>query len=172
MTETAGRRLGVRLTGALGYLSMAGSLSTDLYLPAFPDIADDLGAPASVVQLTLTAFLIGSALGQLAIGSVSDVFGRRRTLIVALAVFTACCFLAVASPVIGMLIVVRGVQGFAGAAGLRWKRLPSAWSLTSRSSWAKAWVTAMVEEASIRAASRARGLVTVIENVLGMVAGR
>nr|WP_274636161.1 multidrug effflux MFS transporter [Microbacterium bovistercoris] len=117
MTETAGRRLGVRLTGALGYLSMAGSLSTDLYLPAFPDIADDLGAPASVVQLTLTAFLIGSALGQLAIGSVSDVFGRRRTLIVALAVFTACCFLAVASPVIGMLIVVRGVQGFAGAAG-------------------------------------------------------
>ncbi|GAA3756330.1 multidrug effflux MFS transporter [Microbacterium kribbense] len=117
MTQPAGRRLGVRLTGALGYLSMAGSLSTDLYLPAFPDISADLGAPASVVQLTLTAFLIGSALGQLVIGSISDVFGRRRTLIVALAVFTVCCFLAVASPVIGMLIFVRGVQGFAGAAG-------------------------------------------------------
>jgi DHA1 family bicyclomycin/chloramphenicol resistance-like MFS transporter len=117
MTETAGRRLGVRLTGALGYLAMAGSLSTDLYLPAFPDIAGDLGAAASVVQLTLTAFLVGSALGQLVIGSISDVFGRRRTLLVALSVFTACCFLAVASPVIGMLIAVRGVQGFAGAAG-------------------------------------------------------
>jgi len=111
------RRLGPGMTAALGYLAMAGSLSTDLYLPAFPDIAGDLGASASVVQLTLTAFLVGSACGQLVIGSVSDVFGRRRTLIAALAVFTACCFLAAASPVIGMLVTVRCIQGFAGAAG-------------------------------------------------------
>lgn len=101
----------------LGYVSMAGSLSTDLYLPAFPDIAADLGVGASTVQLTLTALLAGSALGQLSIGSVSDALGRRRTLLVALAVFVLCCYLAAVSPTIEVLILVRAVQGFAGASG-------------------------------------------------------
>lgn len=102
---------------ALGFLSMTGSLSTDLYLPAFPDIADDLSVSASVVQLTLTAFLVGAAFGQLMIGAISDALGRRRTLIAGLVVFALCTMLAVASPTIGVLIAVRAVQGFAGAAG-------------------------------------------------------
>lgn len=110
-------RIGPGLTAALGYIAMAGALSTDLYLPAFPDLVDDLSATASVVQLTLTGFLIGSALGQLLIGSISDAFGRRRTLLTALAVFTVCGFVAAASPTVSMLIAIRCVQGFAGAAG-------------------------------------------------------
>ena len=101
----------------LGYLSMAGSLSTDLYLPAFPDISTDLGVGASTVQLTLTALLVGSAFGQLFIGSISDALGRRRTLIAGLSVFVLCCYLAAMSPTIEILIAVRAVQGFAGASG-------------------------------------------------------
>lgn len=111
------RRISPGLMLALGYISMAGSLSTDLYLPAFPDIAEDLGVGASTVQLTLTALLAGSALGQLLIGAVSDALGRRRTLLVALTVFVLCCYLATISPTIEVLILVRAVQGFAGASG-------------------------------------------------------
>lgn len=101
----------------LGYLSMAGSLSTDLYLPAFPDMADDFGVGASAIQLTLTSLLIGAAFGQLTIGSISDALGRRRTLIAGLVLFVACCYLASASPTLDVLILVRTIQGFAGAAG-------------------------------------------------------
>lgn len=111
------RRIGPGLMLALGYVSMAGSLSTDLYLPAFPDIASDLGVGASTVQLTLTALLAGSALGQLSIGSISDALGRRRTLLAGLSVFVLCCYLAPLSVDIEMLIAIRAVQGFAGAAG-------------------------------------------------------
>ncbi len=102
---------------ALGFVSMTASLSTDMYLPAFPSMADDLGAAASAVQLTLTAFLIGSAFGQLIIGSISDALGRRRTLIVALTLFSACALGAAFSPTLSALIAIRAVQGFAGAAG-------------------------------------------------------
>ena len=110
-------RLTPGLLAALGYLSMAGSLSTDLYLPAFPDMAADLGISASAVQLTLTAFLIGAGLGQLTIGSISDALGRRRTLIVGLTLFVICCYLASMSPSLEFLALVRVLQGFAGASG-------------------------------------------------------
>jgi len=102
---------------ALGYVSMAGALSTDLYLPSFPDLATDFGVGASTVQFTLTALLVGAAFGQLVIGTVSDALGRRRTLIAALILFTLCGYAAAASPTLGVLIAVRAVQGFAGAAG-------------------------------------------------------
>lgn len=111
------RRLTPGLMLVLGYISMAGSLSTDLYLPAFPDMAEYFGVGASAIQFTLTSLLIGAALGQLTIGSISDALGRRRTLIVALVLFAACCYLASASPTLGVLVLVRAVQGFAGSAG-------------------------------------------------------
>ncbi|MEV8273053.1 Bcr/CflA family efflux MFS transporter [Microbacterium sp. NPDC077184] len=101
----------------LGFVSMTASLSTDMYLPAFPAMSADLGASASAVQLTLTAFLIGAALGQLTIGAVSDALGRRRILIVALALFSACAFAAALSPTLEALVAIRGVQGLAGAGG-------------------------------------------------------
>ncbi|MCX6503059.1 MAG: multidrug effflux MFS transporter [Microbacterium sp.] len=102
---------------ALGFVAMAGSLSTDMYLPAFPDIAATFRVDASAVQLTMTSFLIGSAGGQLLIGAFSDALGRRRTLLTALAVFAVCAYLAAASPSLVILLVVRTVQGFAGSAG-------------------------------------------------------
>lgn len=61
----------------LGLLAAVGPFATDLYLPAMPQISDDLSTSASGAQLSLTAFLIGTAVGQLFSGPWSDK-GRRR----------------------------------------------------------------------------------------------
>ncbi len=106
-----------RLLSALGFLGMAGALSTDLYLPAFPSLRAELAVSVPVVQLTLTAFLVGSAFGQFFIGVVSDAFGRRRTLLVALAAFVVLSFSAAAAPSIEVLIGLRFAQGIFAAAG-------------------------------------------------------
>ena len=57
---------------ALAALAAVAPLATDAYLPAFAQMADDLGVSASSVQLTMTTFLVGIALGQLGIGVLSD----------------------------------------------------------------------------------------------------
>src|SRR5689334_6550009 len=64
-------------------------LATDMYVPAFPLVAHDLDAGATEVQLTLTTFFVGMALGQLVGGPFSDRVGRRRPLLVSLLVLTA-----------------------------------------------------------------------------------
>src|SRR3954469_9929528 len=76
----AGRRFAVLIVLLSGFTAL-GPLSMDLYLPAFPELAADLGASEAAVQLTLTADVIGLVLGQLVIGPVSDARGRRRLLI-------------------------------------------------------------------------------------------
>jgi len=66
----------------LALLSAAAPLATDMYLPALPQIADELQTSAVSVQLTLTTFLVGLACGQLLIGPFSDQLGRRVPLLV------------------------------------------------------------------------------------------
>jgi len=105
------------LLAALGFVGMAGSLATDLYLPAFPSLQSDFGASASTVQLTLTAFLLGAAVGQFAAGTVSDALGRRRTLLTALAMYALAGFGSAAVGSIEAVIALRFVQGVFGAVG-------------------------------------------------------
>ena len=62
---------------ALAALAAVAPLATDAYLPAFAQMADDLGVSASSIQLTMTTFLVGIPLGQLTIGVLSDRVGRR-----------------------------------------------------------------------------------------------
>jgi DHA1 family bicyclomycin/chloramphenicol resistance-like MFS transporter len=102
----------------LGSLIAIGSLSVDMYLPALPALTRDFGASASGVQLTLTSCLAGLALGQLLTGSASDRFGRRRPLLVGLAVFSAASVACALAPSILAMVLLRFVQGFAGAAGI------------------------------------------------------
>ncbi|SJZ87804.1 MFS transporter, DHA1 family, bicyclomycin/chloramphenicol resistance protein [Marinactinospora thermotolerans DSM 45154] len=111
------RRSVALLVFVLGVLAATGPLATDLYLPAFPQIAADLGAPESRIQLTLTAIMVGMALGQLVIGPLSDVWGRRVPLLVGVAVFTLTSFACALVPSAEAFIVIRFVQGLAGAAG-------------------------------------------------------
>ncbi|HEX5812755.1 MAG TPA: Bcr/CflA family drug resistance efflux transporter, partial [Pseudonocardia sp.] len=58
----------LRLVLVLGALIALGPLTIDMYLPALPTIADDLGTTSAAVQLTLTGTLAGLALGQLLVG--------------------------------------------------------------------------------------------------------
>ncbi|MEU7719259.1 multidrug effflux MFS transporter [Streptomyces tibetensis] len=106
------------LTVVLALLSFVGPLSTDMYLPAFPRMAADLGTDASGVQLTLTAFLAGMTLGNLVFGPLSDRYGRRRPLLAGSAVCTVATALCAVAPSLGWLITLRLVTGFTAAAGI------------------------------------------------------
>jgi DHA1 family bicyclomycin/chloramphenicol resistance-like MFS transporter len=102
----------------LGALSMFAPLSTDMYLPALPSMAHDLSASAAAVALTLTASLVGLGAGQLLAGPLSDELGRRRPVLVGLAVYTTSSALCAVAPDVWTLCVLRLVQGAAGAAGI------------------------------------------------------
>ena len=102
----------------LALLSAVAPFATDMYLPSFTELAAGLHTGASSVQLTLTTFLIGLAVGQLVIGPLSDRYGRRGPLRVATAAVTVAGALCALAPNIWMLVVMRFVQGFAGSAGI------------------------------------------------------
>jgi DHA1 family bicyclomycin/chloramphenicol resistance-like MFS transporter len=89
-----------------------------MYLPSFPLVTRDLGASSSQVQLTLTAFMVGMAAGQLLWGPASDRFGRRRPLLWAVVLFMVSSALAPLSPTVWALVAARAVQGFTGSAGV------------------------------------------------------
>jgi len=108
----------LRLVLVLGAVNAIGPLSIDMYLPAFPGIADSLGASASQVQLTLTACVAGLALGQLVLGPLSDRLGRRLPLIAAMSTYAVASCLCALAPSAPMLMVLRFVQGLAGAGGV------------------------------------------------------
>ncbi len=108
----------LRLILMLGALSAFAPLSIDMYLPALPTISRDFETGASEVQLTLSAFFFGLALGQAIIGPLSDAFGRRRPLLIGLAAYGLASLLCALSPSVGALVGFRFVQGFAGAAGI------------------------------------------------------
>ncbi|MEV6303359.1 multidrug effflux MFS transporter [Actinoplanes sp. NPDC051861] len=102
----------------LASLTAVAPVATDLYLPGFPAIGAELGANASGVQLTLTTFLVGLALGQLAMGPLSDRYGRRAPLIAGTALCALAGVVCAVAPSLSVLVGARFVQGFAGAAGM------------------------------------------------------
>ncbi|NAZ74334.1 Bcr/CflA family efflux MFS transporter, partial [Kineococcus sp. T13] len=108
------RPVSAALIGTVVLLTAIAPLATDMYVPAFPDVARDLGTSATAVQLTLTTFFVGMAAGQLAGGPFSDQRGRRRPLLVAVAVVLLASIACAAAPGIAAMAAARFVQGFAG----------------------------------------------------------
>lgn len=106
------------LIGTLALLSAVAPLATDMYLPAFPAMARELRSPPSAIQLTLTAFLVGLALGQLVIGPLSDQYGRRRPLLAGSLTCLAGSLACALAPTVTLLAAGRFVQGFGGGAGI------------------------------------------------------
>ncbi|MGV0814898.1 multidrug effflux MFS transporter [Mycolicibacterium boenickei] len=104
--------------GVLALLTAVAPLSIDMYLPAFPAMAEEFGTSASAVQLTLTAFMVGLASGQLIIGPLSDRFGRRPLILVGTLVCVLAGVACAVAPNIAALTAFRFVQGFSGAAGV------------------------------------------------------
>ena len=107
-----------RLVLVLGLLTAFGPLSTTMYVPAMPEMADDLGATASEVQLTISGLTIGLAVGQLVSGPLSDRLGRRTPLLAGLAVYVLASLACAVAPSTAVLITARVLQGVAGAAGI------------------------------------------------------
>ncbi|PRS04665.1 MFS transporter [Bacillus atrophaeus] len=102
----------------LGTLASFGPLSLDMYLPALPQVANDLHTTASLAQLSLTFCLLGLALGQIVVGPLSDMKGRRKPLIVSMVFYALSSILCAYSPSVTFLIIMRFIQGFTGAAGI------------------------------------------------------
>jgi DHA1 family bicyclomycin/chloramphenicol resistance-like MFS transporter len=106
------------LTALLAALTAIGPLSTDMYLASLPDIARQLGASTAQVQLTISAYLIGFAVGQIVYGPLSDRHGRKPVLLTALALYCAASLACALATSIEMLIVARAVQALGGSSGI------------------------------------------------------
>lgn len=108
----------IQLAILLGSLGLLGPFTIDTYLPSFPTIVKDFHTTASLVQISLTACLLGLGAGQLFIGPLSDVKGRRKPLLLFLCLYLLASLTCSFSPNIYFLIVARFVQGFSAAGGL------------------------------------------------------
>jgi MFS transporter, DHA1 family, multidrug resistance protein len=106
------------LTALLAMLSMLGPLSMDMYLPSLPDIAHVLQAPIARVQLTVSSYLIGFAVGQVIYGPLSDRRGRRPVLLAALALYVASTLVCGLTQSVWPLIAARLLQGVAGSGAI------------------------------------------------------
>jgi DHA1 family bicyclomycin/chloramphenicol resistance-like MFS transporter len=102
----------------LGLLDAYGPLGIDMYLPAFPQIERDLRARGGSMQLTLSLFLAGLAVGQLVCGPISDRVGRRRPLLFGSAAFALACIACAFAGSVEALMLARFVMGLAGATGM------------------------------------------------------
>ena len=92
-------------------------LGTDMYLPAIPEITSDLQTTTALVQLTLTLFMLGFGVGQYLIGALSDLWGRRRLLVIGTGLAAVGSAVAALAPTIGLLLTARLLQGIGAAAG-------------------------------------------------------
>jgi DHA1 family bicyclomycin/chloramphenicol resistance-like MFS transporter len=96
---------------ALALLLGLQPITTDLYLPALPALAADLGAGMASVQLTMSGLILAFGIAQLAWGPVADRFGRRPVLLASLALFALASVGTVLAPNIGALTLARIAQG-------------------------------------------------------------
>jgi len=109
---------GIRFIVLLGLLDAFGPLGIDMYLPAFPYIEQDLRAQGGAMQLTLSLFLAGLAIGQLICGPISDRVGRRLPLLYGSAAFAVASLACASARSIETLIAARFVMGLAGSTGM------------------------------------------------------
>jgi DHA1 family bicyclomycin/chloramphenicol resistance-like MFS transporter len=118
---TEGRQPGRPTRGQivlLAALSAFGPLSLDMYLPGLPPLTRDLHTTASAAQLTITACMVGLGVGQVIAGPISDARGRRRPLLAGILGYTVSSVACAVSPSVGVLVVMRLIQGMAGSVGI------------------------------------------------------
>lgn len=102
----------------MGLLTALGPLAIDMYLPAFPAIVAGLGATQGDIERTLAGYLFGLALAQLFYGPFADRYGRKRPLLLGLAIFTVSSIACGLTSDIEHLTLWRIAQAFGGAAGI------------------------------------------------------
>lgn len=102
----------------LALITFSGTVGMYLFVPALPGAALDLGATTGAMQLTVSLYVAGLALGQPVYGPLSDRFGRRPVLVGGLILYTLAGLLAALAPSVEVLIVARLLQALGGCAGL------------------------------------------------------
>jgi DHA1 family bicyclomycin/chloramphenicol resistance-like MFS transporter len=102
----------------LGMLTAFGPFVTDMYLPSLPSMSASFHTNSSMVQLGLTTSMLGLAFGQLCFGPLSDKYGRRTPLLVAMGLFILSTVLCIYAQTIGQFIALRFIQGIAGSGGI------------------------------------------------------
>jgi MFS transporter, DHA1 family, multidrug resistance protein len=112
-----------RVTRAPSFLALVlvtgiSPLATDTYIAALPDLRRSLHTSAATAQLTMTAFILGLAAGQLLCGPISDGLGRRRMLLVSSAAFALLSAVCAVAPDAGVLLTARTLEGLAGGCGV------------------------------------------------------
>lgn len=108
----------------LGGLSVLGFLATDMYLPAFAAMQEDLQTPAAAISASLSLFLAGFAFAQLLWGPLSDRFGRKPVLLLGLAIFAVGCLGMLWVRDATWLLVLRFIQAVGVcAAAVTWQAL-------------------------------------------------
>ncbi|WP_342423409.1 multidrug effflux MFS transporter [Paenibacillus sp. FSL E2-0178] len=102
----------------LAAFSALGPFTVDMYLASLPEIMEYFRTNASMIQSTLTASLLGLGLGQVIMGPLSDVYGRRNPLLISMILYFASSIVCAFAPNIEFFIVLRFIQGFVASAGL------------------------------------------------------
>lgn len=115
--ETLSRSQRIGYILMLGALVALGPFTIDLYLPAFPEVAADLGASDAAIQFTLTATMIGFGLGQLIVGPLSDSLGRKKPLLIATVLHIVASIGVALAPTVEWVMVGRVFQGIGAAGG-------------------------------------------------------
>ncbi len=108
----------LRIAVILGLISAVGPFAIDMYLPALPSIGQDLGTTTSAVQMSLFVFFLALAVGQIFVGPISDMFGRKAPIYAGLALFAAGGVGAALAPSIEWLIAFRFIQGLGATTGM------------------------------------------------------
>jgi MFS transporter, DHA1 family, multidrug resistance protein len=112
------RRPAVPPLWLLGLFTFSGTLGMHIFVPALPMAAKDLHATPAALELTVSLYILGLAVGQLIYGPASDRFGRRPALLVGLCIFTIASIAALFAPDIHTLVLARFFQALGGCAGL------------------------------------------------------
>ena len=102
----------------LSTIALASPLALNLFVPAMPDAARDLGVDVSTIQLTFTSYLLTLAIGQLISGPLADYFGRRPVLLTGLLLHVLGSALAAMANDITLLVGGRVLQALGGAAAM------------------------------------------------------
>ena len=99
-------------------MSAIGPLALNMFVPSMPGLQNTFGATSGTVQLTLSVYLVATALCQLFYGPLSDRYGRRPLVLAGLALFVVASIACAMATSIEMLIVARAFQAIGGAAGM------------------------------------------------------
>lgn len=106
------------LSWLLAACSMIGPFATDMYLPSFHQMAQAFGSDLASVQMTLSSYLAGFAVMTLFYGTISDMFGRKLTMVTGFLCFSASSLGAATSDSLSMLVLWRLCQGIFAGCGM------------------------------------------------------